>query len=536
MGVQAMDMFSQEFSSAQDADLAAAAAPSTRHDYLRDRLPIHLREAQIEIEAIARSYGLDFPTIIYEMIDSDSMSIIAARGGFPVRYPHYRFAIEYERISTEYTFGASKIYEMVINTDPVYAYLMRSNSDLDQKFVMAHVCGHADFFKHNIYFAHTDRRAMDTMANHASRISQYIEQHGISEVERFIDTALSLEDLIDPQSVWQTEAPHSNDMLDQKKPEEDLALNRLPTSNPYMEKFINPPEILQAERDRLLNDRANKKGSFPSEPQRDVLQFLIENAPLDEWQRDILGIIREEAYYFLPQRQTKILNEGWASYWHEKQMVNHICDSSSIVDFSQTHAGIVQPFRKQINPYRLGIELLREIEDRWNRGCFGREYEECLDQEERKNWDRKLGLGMQKLFEVRSLYSDIAAIREFFDEEFCVRHGYYVYRTDPYTGHQIVEDNDFESVHAGLVAALSNGGRPIHRVTNANFRNRSELLLQHEFTGLELDQEYAQGVLENLFKIWKRPVAVATAVGEDDPQAVILRFDGSKHSVEKVFK
>ena len=217
-------------------------------------------------------------------------------------------------------------------------------------------------------------------------------------------------------------------------------------------------------------------------------------------------------------------------------MVNHICDSSSIVDFSHTHAGIVQAFKKQINPYRLGLELLRDIEDRWNRGCFGREYEECSDQNERKNWDRKLGLGMQKLFEVRSLYSDIALMREFFDEDFCVRHGYYVYRTDPYTGHQIVTDNDFESVHAGLIAALSNGGRPIHRITNANFRNRSELLLEHEFNGLELDQEYAKSVLEKLFVLWKRPVAVSTSVGEDEFEPVILRFDGNKHTTEKVFK
>ena len=531
-----MDAFHQDSSALENADLSAAAIPSTRIDYLRDRLPKHLREAQIEIEAVARSYGLDFPTIIYEMIDSDSMSIIAARGGFPVRYPHYRFAIEYERISSEYQFGASKIYEMVINNDPVYAYLMRANSDLEQKFVMAHVCGHADFFKHNIHFAHTDRRAMDTMANHASRISQYIEQHGITAVEQFIDTALSLEDLIDPQLVWQAPKTDSIGLLEHSRPDEELSDNRLPTSSPYMEKFINPPEVLQAERARLQNERAEKKGSFPCEPQRDVLLFLIENAPLEDWQRDILAIIREEAYYFLPQRQTKIINEGWASYWHEKQMVNHICDTASIVDFSQTHAGIVQPFKKQINPYRLGIELLREIEDRWNRGRFGREYEECLDHDERKNWDRKLGLGMQKLFEVRSLYSDIALIREFFDEDFCVRHGYYVYKTDPYTGHQIVEDNDFESVHAGLVAALSNGGRPIHRVTNANFRNRSELLLEHEFSGLELDQEYAKGVLEKLFALWKRPVAVATSVGEHEFEAVILRFDGIKHSVEQVLK
>lgn len=532
-----MEIHSQNSTDSNSADLGELSSTLSSVDYLRDRLPAHLRDAQIEIEQIAKSYGLDFPTIIYEMIDSETLSVVAARGGFPVRYPHYRFAMDYERISNEYNYGASKIYEMVINTSPVYAYLMRSNSDLDQKFVMAHVCGHADFFQNNIYFAHTDRRAMDSMANHAARITQYIDDFGIETVESFIDTALSLEDLIDPQAVWEANSLSSIGFLDQSPKLEEIRLSRLPTSNPYMERFINPPELLLEQQERLREQQRLQSQKFPVEPQRDVLKFLLEHAPLEEWQRDVLSIIREEAYYFLPQRQTKILNEGWASYWHEKLMVNHICDNSNITDFSQTHASIVQPFKQQINPYRLGLELLRDIEDRWNRGCFGREYEECSDKDQRDNWNRNLGLGRQKLFEVRALYSDVALIREFFDEDFCVRHGYYVYDTNKYTGHTVVTNNDFESVHAGLIAALSNGGKPIHRVTNANYKNRAELLLQHEFSGLELDQEYAQSVLENLYKIWKRPVAVSTwSKDKDDEEvfeAVVLRFDGTRHFSER---
>src|SRR5215469_14432834 len=132
-------------------------------------LPEELRSIQLETEAHARAYGLDFYDTIFEVLDYDELSEIAALGGFPNRYPHWRFGMEYQQLAKGYRYGLQKIYEMVINNDPCYAYLLRCNQMVDQKLVMAHVYGHNDFFKNNICFSRTNRKMMDETANHGNR-------------------------------------------------------------------------------------------------------------------------------------------------------------------------------------------------------------------------------------------------------------------------------------------------------------------------------------------------------------------------------
>src|SRR5574340_89027 len=139
-------------------------------------IPSELQKYREEIERRAREYGLDFFDVIFEVIDFEEMNMLASYGGFPVRYPHWRFGMEYERISKSYSYGLHKIYEMVINNNPSYAYLLRGNTDIDQKLVIAHVYGHSDFFKNNFWFSETNRKMLDEMANHAIRIRSYIDK------------------------------------------------------------------------------------------------------------------------------------------------------------------------------------------------------------------------------------------------------------------------------------------------------------------------------------------------------------------------
>jgi stage V sporulation protein R len=168
----------------------------------RDRgdgaLTPELRAQAVSIEAVARGYGLDFHRVEFQLLDARDVNGIAAYGGFPVRYPSWRHGMEFERLDKGYSWGLSKIYELVINNDPVVAYLVRSNSKLEQKLVMAHVFGHADFFKHNCWFAATDRKMLDRMGHHSARVRRHIDRQGLETVERFLDQALSLETLIDP--------------------------------------------------------------------------------------------------------------------------------------------------------------------------------------------------------------------------------------------------------------------------------------------------------------------------------------------------
>ena len=162
------------------------------------RFPTELKEMKYEIQDHATAFGLDFFSVIFEVLDYQELNEVAAYGGYPYRYPHWRFGMEYDRLSKSHAYGLSKIYEMVINNDPCYAYLLKCNNLVDQKLVMAHVYGHCDFFKNNLYFRHTNRKMVDEMANHGTRIQRYVDRYGTDRVESFIDCCLSLENLIDP--------------------------------------------------------------------------------------------------------------------------------------------------------------------------------------------------------------------------------------------------------------------------------------------------------------------------------------------------
>src|SRR5436189_32492 len=216
------------------------------------RLPPHLRALKEEIEGYARSYGLDFYETIFEVVDADDLNEIAAYGGFPTRYPHWSFGMQYEELRKGYDYGLSKIYEMVINNDPCYAYLMRCNHTVDQKLVMAHVYGHCDFFKNNAYFGHTTRKMMDEIANHAARIRHFVERFGEDEVESFMDKCMSIDDLIDIHSVAikRRDDPSKYDFTPSAKEDGDDE-RKAPRfkSKPYMADYVNPPDALRAEED-----------------------------------------------------------------------------------------------------------------------------------------------------------------------------------------------------------------------------------------------------------------------------------------------
>ncbi|CAN5348390.1 hypothetical protein BH24GEM3_BH24GEM3_15540 [soil metagenome] len=889
-------------------------------------LPPDLRALQKEIELHARDYGLDFSEIVYEVLDWEEINEVAAYGGYPARYAHWRFGMEYLELSRSYAYGLSKIYEMVINNDPVYAYLLAANHRVDQKLVMAHVCGHADFFKHNFAFAHTNRKMMDEMANHAARIHRYMESYGAAEVERFVDCCLSLDNLIDYN------LPHVRRHRREPPPETD-APTRIEAkklrSKGYMDSYVNPPAALEEERRRLEEERQHHEEHFPARPEKDVMLFLLENAPLKNWERDVLEIVREEAYYFAPQGRTKVMNEGWAcllrdslvftdqglipiqavvggatstvsdghqprqvydqhtirdhetitvrtrrglrlggstnhrilladrqtwrrldqllpgdsvavsggaglwpkqevaldweaprrlslsdvadsadvsvwtvlrhragtrgthaagiaaaletyddpanlalplsiakrtpiqvpqrldirlaaflgylvgdghisrvkrvlglttgddsqaerfaglteelfglearmkrdgnrwrvlihsetlsdflvealglttgqsarekripdailrspepvvraflrayfdcdayagrqgvilstasdrlaeqvqllllnygilsrrrrqrdgcwhlhiegasaarfaerigfglarkqaaleafvaghrwfkeerwedevveiehgradvydisveethryaasgfinhnSYWHSTIMTQRVLEPDELLDYADHHSGTMAQQPGQLNPYKLGLELWRDIEERWNKGQHGREWEECDDFLTRKRWDTGEMNGREKIFEVRRHYNDITFIDEFLTPEFVRKHGLFSYEYNPISGQYVISDRDFAAVKEKLLFMMTNFGQPWIEVVDANFMNRGELVLNHRYEGVPLKMSLARETMENIQRLWKRPVHLETHI-DDEP--IMLHFDGVQHS------
>jgi stage V sporulation protein R len=912
---------------------------------LKTALPAYLRKEQERIEEHARTAGLDFFPIVYEMLSYDQMNEVAAFSGFPARYPHWRFGMEYEQLSKSYEYGASKIYEMVINNNPSFAYLLEGNSLVDQKMVMCHVCGHVDFFKNNFVFRATDldargqvveptrlganydpnRKWIDKMANHGARVSRHIARHGIDKVEPFIDACLSLENLVDPYDPFKARAPARAEEEDEDREPQEVPRLR---AKSYMDSFINPDEYIEAQKKKLEAER-DKPRKHPERPERDVLRFLLENAPLERWERDVLEIIREEAYYFIPQMQTKIMNEGWAciapeslvfsergllpmreivearvgaisdgeaprtiygrnvirdhatvtirtrrglvlrgsdnhrvlradgetwarldalaigdrvavrggaglwaerevelsfaepsrvtlhevaaaagtsvwtvmrhragqptrtaaridaalsaydagartlprsrksvripsrvdevlgaflgyligdghvsrakreigfttadteaiatfadlalqlfgvypsirwddgryrvifhsetvsdflidtigltfgpsaprktipdcvlrspepvvraflrayfdcdayagkqgvilstasetmseqvqllllnfgvlsrrraqqdgcwhvhvagrsaetfalkvgfglsrkkeqlerhlmerrwtkaerwddevvaiehgrgdvydisveethryaaqgfvnhnSYWHSKLMTGPIGEPDEILDYADRNAGVMATSGGRLNPYKLGVELYRDVEERWNRGMFGKDWEECDDVQAKNHWDLRLGLGFKKILQVRALYNDVTFLDEFLTPEFARRHKLFSFGYNQRNERYEIESREFKQVKDKLLFQLTNFGNPFIYVEDANFENRGELLLRHDHQGIDLRVDYAREVMAALVRVWKRPVCVLTKA---EDKAVMLRYDGKEHTSKQV--
>jgi stage V sporulation protein R len=413
-----------------------------------------LRPWAERIEALARSAGLDFFDVVFEMVEPAQVNALAAYGGFPVRYPSWRFGMEFERMEKGRKWGLSKIYELVINNDPTYAYLVRANSLMEQKLVMAHVFGHADFFRHNRWFEPTERGMLDRMAQHGNRVRRFVDAYGQDSVDRFLDIAISLDNLIDPFL-----------------PARELARK---------ERGCEPRTPVREE-GLFSSLEVHRSASGSALPTYDVLWHLTLHAPLEPWQRELLGIVRSEAYYFVPQRMTKIMNEGWASFWHSRMLTHGLLETDEIVDFADCHSGATAAVPGQLNPYKLGIELYRYAEEK----------------------------GMD-LFRLRKIHNDASFIDAVVDEEFAERSSLFVYDRNPKSGALEVVDRGWVEVKRRLLQGLSWGGAPRIELLDDDYEGRGELLLRHQYEGRELDLSEAGEVLKNLSRLWRRPVNLLT--------------------------
>jgi len=498
-----------------------------------DTLRPDLARHAAEICEIAAGMGLDFFETRFELVDFDTMQQIAAYGGFPQRYPHWRFGMEYEKLRKQHVYGLGKIYELVINNDPCYAYLVADNSITDQKLVMAHVYGHCDFFKNNYWFSQTNRKMMDEMANHATRIRRHADRHGFEEVESFIDVCMALDNLIDPHSPFMRREADPNWEADQRAKADRHGHEEVAgyQAKPYMRNWINPPELIKQQREKMLKEREQSKGAFPKQPLRDVLLFLLNYAPLEDWEADVLAMIREEAYYFAPQGQTKIMNEGWASYWHSKMMTTRIAGDDEIITYADHHSGTVAMSPGRLNPYKVGIELFRDIEERWNKGRFGKEYDECGTLEEKRRWNTDAGLGREKIFEVRRIHNDVTFIDEFLTPEFVDRFNMYHYRFDPITRRMVVVTRDFQKIKQQLLFMLTNHMQPYIYVVDGNYANRGELYLAHKHTGVDLEIKFSVETLKCIQKLWRRPVHLQALINEE---MVLFSYDGEQSQQQKI--
>jgi len=431
-----------------------------------------------EIEALSKDEGLDFFDTYFEIIPMDVMHEIAAYG-LPTRAHHWSYGKVYNHQKIHGEMGLSRIYEIVLNNDPCYAFLLDANGDVANMLVAAHVFGHCDFFKNNDYFRGSNRNMVNEAVDHAIRIDKYIEKEGLDAVEHCMDIGFALDRHIDPK----------------------LGVHRKPyPRRAVIEEVVHEDEFADLFGEQKLSVRRRVVGDkLPPHPERDLLWFLANYARIEPWEKDVLEIIRKESYYFYPQFETKIMNEGWASYWHAFTMEHYDgLNPAETIDFAHLHSGVVHPGgRFQLNPYYLGYKILVDIEKRWDKMHEAGESRMT---------------GREKLFEVRQTENDTSFISNYLTEDLAVDLKLMTY------GYQDPEDegdDDIEIKSRGvdhIVKALNasryNYGVPRIVVAEAA---ADRLHLEHVKGDVApLDMGYAQKTLEYVYELWKGPVELVT--------------------------
>ena len=462
---------------------------------MQDKEVNELEKALEQIWEIALKFGLDpFPTK-FEIVPATVMYEVGSYA-LPGRYSHWSFGKAYHRMKTMYDFGLSKIYEVVINTNPSYAFLLETNNLLQNKLVIAHVLGHTDFFKNNAYFSKTDRRMIDTVSSHTARMNEYEFKYGRKAVEQFLDSVLAIEEHIDANFFIRRESRQKQEELQKKEGRYD-DLFRLDKSE---EKEPEDETKRAAQHDlKLIMQMWDTEDSPSKMSEKDLVRYIMQHSPvLKDWQRDVMAMIHEEMEYFIPQMQTKIANEGWASFWHSRIIREMDLPDHEHVEFAELHSGVVSPHHGQMNPYFVGYKIFEDIEKR-----FGRD----------------------KIFEVRELDNDVSFLRNYLTEELCEELDLFVFELVDEEEWTVTEKR-WEKVRDQLVANMTNSGFPYIVVADGDYGGNRELYLKHLYEGTELDGRYAQKTLEHIYKLWGRPIHLETVIDDDK---TVLHFDGENY-------
>ena len=472
---------------------------------MEDREIRALEVAVEQIWDVARGFGLDpYPTN-FEIVPATVMYEVGSYA-LPGRYSHWTFGKAYHRMKTMYDFGLSKIYEVVINTNPSYGFLLETNSPIQNKMVIAHVLGHVDFFKNNTYFSKTNRRMVESVSTHAQRMMEYEFKYGRKTVERFLDSVLAIEEHIDPYFFIKREVPISEEKKRDEHRRKDGRYDDL--------WLLDERRRAKADSDDQATEEKPQREQLP---EKDLLFYIMKNSPsLAPWQRDAMAMVHEEMEYFVPQMQTKIMNEGWASIWHARIMRALDLPTNDHIEFANLHSGVVSPQKGQLNPYYLGYKIYEDIERRWN--------EPSAD--DRKKFGRRGSEGRDKIFEVRELENDVSFLRNYLTEELCEELDLFVFELIEEEEWTITEKR-WEKVRDQLVSNMTNFGFPYLQVEDGDYNGNRELYLKHRYEGTELDMRYARKALEHVHVLWGRPVHLETIV---DDESTVLHFNGSEHA------
>ena len=392
-----------------------------------------LEEWNEKIEVIVKKIGLNFYPQEFEIIGYKDMLAYEAYIGMPSRYPHWSFGKSYEKNSTVYKYNLTGLpYEMVINSDPCIAYLMKENTLLLQILTIAHVYGHNDFFKNNRLFVDGTRASatVEMFKFHADMVRSYINDPsiGYEKVERILDAAHAIK-------------LQTSRVIGEKRIQAEVLKQRL------LEDYKSRNQV-HSNLDAYVKLAFPDLNKIPLQPEEDILYFIIKYGDIEEWEKSLLEFVRKETAYFLPQIETKIMNEGWASFWHYNILKELKLPDSLYLEFIKRHNDVIAPGYGSINPYFIGFKIFEDILKRY---------------------------GKDKIFEVRAIERDESFLRKYLTKELCTELNLFEYaaKDEKYVISEVADDSGFKNIRNTLASSCGVGTVPLIRVVEMSQKDKT---------------------------------------------------------------
>lgn len=485
-----------------------------------------------KIAEIARGYHLEtYPNQI-EVINAEQMMDAYAAIGMPLTYPHWSYGKRFVQIEQQYRRGHMGLaYEIVINSNPCIAYLMEENSMAMQILVLAHAAyGHNSFFKSNYLFkTWTNADAIiDYLLFAKNYIAECEERYGHDKVEAMLDACHALMNY----GVDRYKHPPKLSASEEKKRQQERER--------YLQSQVNDlwRTIPQQKKENHKNHTR-----FVEEPQENILYFIEKNAPLlESWQREIVRIVRKIAQYFYPQRQTKVMNEGWATFWHY-QIINDLYDQNLInesymIELIKSHTDVLMqpafntPHYSGINPYTLGFNLYRDI----RRICENPtdEDREWFPDIAKSDWLSTLDFAMRN-------YKDESIIRQYLSPHLIRQLRLFALLDDEEQRELEISDIHNEAGYRHIRTTLAeqyhlNNHEPNIQVYDVDVRGDRTLTLRHIQHQKRPLNKNTMEVLKHIYQLWQFPVRLQSFTTQGEkicdllcPQAKTTTNEGEKH-------
>ena len=449
------------------------------------------------------AFGLSCFPQVFEVCDEEQMLGYMAYHGMPAHYPHWSYGKSFEKLKTLYGLGVTGLpYEMVINSNESVAYLMKNNSLCLQILTIAHVYGHNDFFRNNHTFAHTrPELTLASFKSRADRVRRYVEDPSIGpdRVEAVLDAAHALS--------FNCRRNMDVRKLSEAEQRERAIHAAVAADDPYASIHAHREAPAPAD-----------PAHVPLEPEEDLLLFIRDHNPdLPAWTRDLLTIVHEEAQYFIPQIETKIMNEGWASFWHHRIVSSLDLPQDLHMEFMVHHSQVICPHPGSINPYYVGFKVWHDLLRR----------QQAPTAQERERYGDPTGDPMAALFEVREADRDVSFLRRFLTGPLMRELDLYEYgkEDDQWVIQRVADDDNWREVKETLLHTVGMGAFPVIRIDDADYGRARKLHLTHAWDGRELELGQARQTLRYLYQLWGRPVVLETRLG-DKVVALVYGDDG----------